>query len=199
MSGGRFVLGIGAGAASFDAEVLGSPTLTARQRFDRFAEFVELLDEVLTADVTTWRGEYYQAVDARSLPGCVQQPRMPFVIAANGPRGLKLAARLGEGWVTTGTTRDSDEAWWASVGVLARRFDETLAAAGRPAGDVRRYLQVDASPTFALSSVDCFRDVLGRAAELGFTDVITHWPRRDSWYAGDESVLETVATDILGG
>ena len=37
----------------------------------------------------------------------------------------------------------------------------------------------------------------GRAAELGFTDVITHYPRPDGPYAGDVSVLERVAAEVL--
>lgn len=197
VSDGRFVLGVGGGAPSFDAQVLGSPELTPRQRSDRFGEFVELLDAVLTNDTTTWHGAYYHAIGARSLPGCVQRPRLPFVIAANGPRSLRLAARFGQGWVTTGTTREGDEQWWRSVGELAGRFTETLASSGRDTGDVRRYLYLDACPVFSLSSVDSFRNAVGRAAELGFTDVITHWPRPSSWYAGKESVLETVAAEVL--
>jgi hypothetical protein len=66
--------------------------------------------------------------------------------------------------------------------------------------DLRRgapYLSLDASGTFALSSAACFADAVGRAAELGFTDVFTHWPRPSGWYAGDESVLETVVADFV--
>jgi hypothetical protein len=37
----------------------------------------------------------------------------------------------------------------------------------------------------------------GRAAELGFTDVVTHWPRPDGPYAGDVGVLEAVAAELL--
>jgi hypothetical protein len=61
---------------------------------------------------------------------------------------------------------------------------------------VRRYLSLDASGTFALTSQDYFDDAVGRAAQLGFTDVITHWPRPEGPYAGDESVLEAVAARI---
>ena len=35
------------------------------------------------------------------------------------------------------------------------------------------------------------------AALRGFTDVVTHWPRSEGWYAGDEAVLDAVAADIL--
>jgi hypothetical protein len=44
-----------------------------------------------------------------------------------------------------------------------------------------------------MSSADAFTDATGRAAELGFTDVVAHWPRASGWYAGSEKTLETVA------
>jgi len=198
---GRFLLGLGAGAggASFDAAVLGKPPLTPRERVDQFAEFTELLDLLLREDGVTWRGTYYAAVDARNLPGCVQRPRIPFVVAANGRRSIGIAARFGEGWVTTGIPADGLPGWWQSVANAAGRLDEALAAAGREPGEMRRYLSLDASGTFALTSAEYFEDAAGRAAELGFTDVITHWPRPSGWYAGDESVLETVAARIASG
>ena len=61
--------------------MLGSRNKAAH-RGRRFAEFVELLDLLLRRDHVTWHGEYYEAVEARNVPGCVQQPRLPFVVAA---------------------------------------------------------------------------------------------------------------------
>ena len=197
ISAGRLLLGIGAGGGGFDAEVLGGPALTAGQRAGRFIEFVELLDQVLTQERTTWSGTWYTAEDARSAPGCVRQPRVPFVVAANGPRTIALAARLGDGWVTTGTSSDSLDEWWASVAVAASRFELALTTVGRDPAEVPRYLALDAAPQYSLSSVAAFTDAVTRAARLGFTDVITHWPRERGWYAGDEAVLDTVATRIL--
>ena len=40
---------------------------------------------------------------------------------------------------------------------------------------------------------------MGRAAALGFTDVITHWPRDDEPYQGTRDVLEEVARDVMPG
>ncbi len=199
ISGGRMLLGLGAGAGgtSFDARVLGGPELTPRERADRFAEFAELLDLLLRTDRVSWSGRYYQAVDARNLPGCVQRPRLPIVLAANGPRSIALAARLGDGWVTTGLPADDLARWWASVADGSRRFEDALAAAGREPARVPRYLSLDASGVYALTSAGYFAETAGRAAELGFTDVITHWPRPDGPYAGAESVLETVAAAHL--
>jgi alkanesulfonate monooxygenase SsuD/methylene tetrahydromethanopterin reductase-like flavin-dependent oxidoreductase (luciferase family) len=199
ISDGRILLGLGAGAggSSFDAKVLGEPELTLGERVDRFSEFAMLLDQLLRTDHVTWSGRYYTAVDARNLPGCLQQPRIPFVLAANGRRSIALAARLGDGWVTTGSQPDDPGAWWLSVGDGIRRFEDALAAAGREPAAVPKYISLDAAGPYALSSLEYLTDAVGRAADLGFTDVIVHWPRPDGPYAGDEGVLETVAAELL--
>ncbi|HVV22180.1 MAG TPA: LLM class flavin-dependent oxidoreductase [Pseudonocardiaceae bacterium] len=195
---GRFLLGVGAGAiAGFDNDVLGVPKLTARQLADRFGEFLELLDKILVSERTTWQGEYYSAVDARSAPGCVRRPRVPFVVAANGPRSITLVARFGQGWVTTGPRTEDEKEWWSGVAERADRLTSALDEAGRAGHTVRRYLSLDAAPTYSLSNASCFTDMVGRATELGFTDVVAHWPRADGVYAGSEAVVEEVAADVL--
>ena len=196
ISGGRALLGLGAGGIGFDSAVLGGETLPPRERVDRFAEFAGLLDAILTTDGIDFDGEWFAAVDARNNPGCVQQPRVPFVMAANGPRSMRLAARYGQGWVTFAGGEDL-ETWWTSVQMLATQMDRTLEAVGRDPATLDRYLSLDAAPVFSLSSPDAFVDAVSRAAALGFTDVLTHWPRQSSWYAGDEAVLEQVATELL--
>ncbi len=195
VSAGRFVLGVGAGGEGWDADVLGAARPTPGQRVARLDEFVTLLDLLLTQDSTTWRGEWFSAVQARNLPGGVQRPRLPFVVAANGPKALTVAARRGDAWATTGVTsaQDGQPAWWRGVTEVAARFDQALADAGRPTSGVDRYLNLDSGAVFSLSSVQAFQDAVGRAAELGFTDVVTHWPRESGPYAGDVRVLEQVA------
>lgn len=200
ISDGRFCLGVGAGTVTpdaYDVTVTDGPRLTARQVADRFAEFVELTDALLVRPRTDFAGEYYTAVAARSAPGCVQRPRVPFLVAANGPRTMRVAARFGQGWVTTGPQAEDLDQWWTGVAALAEKFDAVLAASGRGRATVDRYLSLDAAPLFSLSSVEAFTDQVGRAAELGFTDVITHWPRSEGVYAGRETVLERVAGDVL--
>jgi len=197
ISQGRLLLGLGAGGMGFDATVLGQPELTPGRRLARFAEFLDLFGTILANPATTYRGEFYSAVDARSIPGPAQKPRPPFIVAANGPRALRLAARQGDGWVTTGPmAADDPEAWWQSVAETAERFTAALDAEGRPADAIPRYLNLDSSPVYSMTSVDAFTDAVGRAAALGFTDVITHWPRATSWYAGSEKTLETIATRL---
>src|SRR5206468_425542 len=116
-------------------------------------------------------------VDARSSPGTVHRPRLPFVLAANGTRSMRLVARFGQGWVTTGSKQDTVGAWWRSVAELSKRLDDVLVENGREPDSVDRYLSLDASPTYSCSGVGYFVDMVGRAGELGFTDVVAHWPR----------------------
>jgi alkanesulfonate monooxygenase SsuD/methylene tetrahydromethanopterin reductase-like flavin-dependent oxidoreductase (luciferase family) len=200
ISAGRLVLGLGTGGER-DAEILGHD-LTRGQRTRRFAEFVDLLDRTLRTDHVDHHGEFYDAVDARNVPGCVQQPRVPFVVAANGPRAMELAARQGQGWVTTGpagqareeTERAAVDAWWAGVAELSQRFDGALGqavAAGLRAADdpPERHLSLDSSGVPALRSAGFFADQVGRARELGFTDVIVHRPRPTDPYRADVEVL----------
>ncbi|WP_282082588.1 LLM class flavin-dependent oxidoreductase [Streptomyces tendae] len=189
LSEGRFLCGVGAGAVDVDATMLGRPVLSPRERFVRLTEFVELLDRLLTEDHVDYRGTYFQACDARTRPGCVRRPRVPLIVAGSGPRALRLAARLGDGWVTTGAMDAADEReWWCGVERLALVMDEQRTTPG-----FRRHLSLDACPGYSLSSVTRFEDMAGRAAELGFTDVIVHFPRREGVYAGQEEVLEAVA------
>jgi alkanesulfonate monooxygenase SsuD/methylene tetrahydromethanopterin reductase-like flavin-dependent oxidoreductase (luciferase family) len=195
VSDGRLTLGVGAGGIGYDTAVFGEPLQPGRTQ--RFAEFVELLDLLLTRERTTWQGEYYAAHEARSAPGCVQRPRIPFVVAANGPKAMDVAARYGTGWVTTGPGTEDLGEWWSGVAERSDQFDEVLARINRARSTVDRYLFLDASPQYSLSSVEVFRDMVGRARELGFTDVVSHWPRADGVYAGSESVLEQVAADVL--
>ncbi|HET6478957.1 MAG TPA: LLM class flavin-dependent oxidoreductase [Actinoplanes sp.] len=198
ISQGRLLLGLGAGGTGFDSAVFGEPEMTPRARVDRFAEFLDLLGAILGNPTTTWAGDYYTAVDARSTPGPRQQPRPPFVIAANGPRALRLAARHGDGWVTTGVTGaapSSAAEWWSNVARIVAGFDTALDEAGKPRDAMPRYLNLDSSD-YSLSSAEAFEDAVGRARELGFTDTIVHWPRESSWYAGDEKVLESVAARL---
>jgi alkanesulfonate monooxygenase SsuD/methylene tetrahydromethanopterin reductase-like flavin-dependent oxidoreductase (luciferase family) len=196
MSGGRLLTAIGAGGPGFDAAILGQPALTLGQRQRRFEEFVTLLDLLLRQERTTWSGDWFGAVEARTVPGPVQRPRPEFVIAANGPKGMRLALSHGQGWLTTGTTpRDaSPDEWWAGVAVAAHRFDEV---AGDPPAGYGHYLDLmhGAGPA---SSVEKVRDDVGRAGELGFTDVVLAWPRDSEPFAGDERVLERLSADLAG-
>lgn len=194
MSGGRLLVGIGAGGPGFDAAVLGNPELSPKDRADRFSEFVTVLDLLLRHPVTTWSGEHYSAVEARTIPGPAQRPRPPFVVAAHGPRAIRLAVSQGDGWSTYGLAPvgATGTEWWTGVARATERFDQIAAEHGPPADGFRRVLDAGGGPG-PLSSAAKVQDDLGRAAELGFTDVVIPWPRTSEPFQGAESVLDELA------
>jgi alkanesulfonate monooxygenase SsuD/methylene tetrahydromethanopterin reductase-like flavin-dependent oxidoreductase (luciferase family) len=193
ISGGRLLCGLGTGG-DLDAGILGDD-LALKERVDRFHEFVEVLGRLFREDHVDHAGAHYETRDARTLPGSLQRPRPPFVVAANGPRALGLAAAYGQGWVTYGRGGDTIEGWWAGIAELTGALNEAEARSTR-AEPLRRYLSLDGSPRFSLESSALFEDMVGRATGLGFTDVVTHWPRDEGPYAGSESVLDDVASRL---
>ncbi|MGV9628871.1 LLM class flavin-dependent oxidoreductase [Streptomyces sp. NPDC003487] len=206
ISGGRITLGIGAGGNGFDATTLlpsGQEPWTPRERADRFAEFVPLLDRLLTEDAVSHDGTFYSAYEARNIPGCVQRPRLPFAVAATGPRGLKLAARHGQAWVTTGDPKlyengTPEQSVQALRGQL-QKLSEACEAIGRDVAGMDKILLTGFTPDRSrpLESVDAFVDFAGRHRELGFTEIVLHWPIPDSDFAADQEVFEEIAVKGL--
>ncbi|GGO43614.1 LLM class flavin-dependent oxidoreductase [Streptomyces lasiicapitis] len=204
VSNGRVTLGIGAGGNGFDAGTLrraGEEPWTPRERADHFGEFLPLLDRLLTEDSVTYEGERYAAYEARNIPGCVQRPRLPFAVAATGPRGLRLAARHGQAWVTTGdpkisetgTPEQSLEAIRGQIGKLGAACAEI----DRDVDELGKILLTGFSPDRPLDSFDAFVDFAGRHAELGIDEIVLHWPLPGTDFAADEKVFERIATEAL--
>ncbi|WP_326659897.1 LLM class flavin-dependent oxidoreductase [Streptomyces sp. NBC_00385] len=220
ISDGRVTLGIGAGGNGFDATTLlrsDESPWTPRERADRFGEFVALLDGLLREPAgLTREGAFYTATEARNIPGCAQQPRLPFAVAATGPRGLALAARYGQAWVTTGDPKmyeagSAAESIDAVRGQVAR-LGRACAESGRDADELDKILLTGFTPEFnpdlvggrvgPFASVDAFVDFAGRYAELGFTEIVIHAPVPDGSpefpaAVADEKLFERIVTQGL--
>ncbi len=193
LSGGRFLLGLGKGG-DLDAQVLGQPPLSTKERVDRFQEFVRLYLRLRDDDHVTSDGTWFSTRDMRTLPPVA---RVPVLAAANGPRSVRFAARHADGWVTTGAQVESLDEWFDGLAHSTHTLEEALTAAGRDPAAYPRYLNLDSSPVFSLSSPEVFEDLVTRAAALGFTDVVSHWPRETPPYQGLESTLNAVATHVI--
>ena len=189
ISGGRLELGIGAGGTPPDATVLGGPAPAPRERAGRLVEWVELLDRLLRRDETTFAGPRWSAEAAWMSPGCVQRPRVPFGIAATGSRGMALAARLGEAWVTDARGGP------AVAAEQVVRLGDACIAAGRDPGSIRRIALTGRSER-PLNSLEAFRDVAGRYIEAGVTEILLHWPRAEEPHRANIGILEQIAADL---
>lgn len=199
ISAGRMTLGIGAGGSGWDATMLGQSAWSRRERAERFAEFVTLTDLLLREPETTYKGTYYQTNEARTYPGCVQRPRLPFAIAATGNKGMQLAAVQGQIWVTNGD-RTQDEIMKAPQGAKVVRqqmaqLDEICLQTGRDPTTLHRLVLTGPRLDSGLASVAAFQDTIGRYAEIGVTNFVVHWPRPEEPFAADQSTFEKIFTN----
>jgi alkanesulfonate monooxygenase SsuD/methylene tetrahydromethanopterin reductase-like flavin-dependent oxidoreductase (luciferase family) len=198
ISDGRLILGLGSGGEGWDATVLGQPRWSTRERGDRFAEFVDLTDRLLREPQTSYDGRFYSAVGARTYPGCAQQPRVPFAVAATGARAMQVAATYADTWVTTGdrgpeTTLGADEGS-AAVRSQMDRLDEACARVGRDPNSLARLVLSGLRLDSGLTSRDAFDDTTGRYEAVGVTDFVVHWPRPDGPFGGDLTAFEQICS-----
>lgn len=182
VSAGRLTVGIGSGGEGWDASILGQEPWSRRERADRFEDFVSLTDKLLREREVTSSDGFYVANGARTYPGCVQRPRVPFAVAGTGPRSIRLAVKYGDIWVTTG----------GDLRAQTARLEEACQTAGRDATSLDRLVLTGPELEPGLSSPDAFDDTVGQYAELGFTDLVVHWPRAEPPYAGDPATFERI-------
>ena len=95
VSGGRFVLGLGAGWNETEYRAFGLPY---DHRVSRFEESFEIIRRVLAGDRMTLRGRFWQADDLVLLPPPAR--RIPLMIGSNGPRMLSIALPHVDWWNT---------------------------------------------------------------------------------------------------
>ena len=186
ISNGRLELGLGAGWYEPEHEQFGLDFPAPAELVARFREAVEIVDQLLRNEVTTYQGRHYRLKDAPFRPGPLQQPRPPLTLGAKGPRMLEIVARYADAWNSFGTVEEIR----ARNGLL----DERCAAIGRDPGEIVRSLYGWAAlmPDDPWASVEAFQDVIGQYREAGIDEFIIDQPP-DAQF----DVLERVATDVL--
>lgn len=97
LSNGRLEVGMGAGWLQAEYEAYGLPWEPTPVRLRRLKEVVEVMRSLWLNDTTDYDGEFYTLRDARCDPKPVQ--RSPRIwIGAAGPKALRVAAEVGDGW-----------------------------------------------------------------------------------------------------
>ena len=100
LSGGRTILGVGAGwhRPEFDAF---SRWESDGVRVDQTTEGLDLILQLLGGDTVDFQGEHYSASGAQVAPRPVQRPHPPLWFGTSGERMMELTARHGNGWIPT--------------------------------------------------------------------------------------------------
>lgn len=95
ISGGRLILGLGAGWHQPEYAAFGYPF---DHRIDRFEEALQIIVPLLRAGHVDFAGRYYQAADCTLLPRGPRPQGPPILIGGQGPRLLDLTARYADSW-----------------------------------------------------------------------------------------------------
>jgi alkanesulfonate monooxygenase SsuD/methylene tetrahydromethanopterin reductase-like flavin-dependent oxidoreductase (luciferase family) len=179
MSGGRFELGLGAGAFWEAIAAMGGPARTPRESVDALEEAIEIIRR-------TWSGERSVTVEGTHYtvrgfhPGPPPAHPIGIWLGAYKPRMLALTGRVADGWVPSlGNTSP------AALGEMQRRIDDAAGAAGRDPSAIRRILNIggtitDGSTAELLNGPPehWIETLTGFVLELGF-DGFVLWPDGD--------------------
>lgn len=137
LSGGRMILGLGAGWQEREHHLFGHTLGDIPTRMARFEEGLEVITRLLRSDTpSSFAGQFYQVNEALLLPRPARAGGPPILIGGNGPqRTLPLVARYADIWNAIALAPDAFRE-------RSDMLDRLLTAAGRPAGAVRRTLMV---------------------------------------------------------
>ena len=106
ISGGRLILGLGAGWDGPEDRAFGAPS---DHRVDRFEEALQIIAPLLRTGHVDFAGRYYQARDCELRPRGPRPDGLPIMVGAKGPRMLRLAATYGDTWNAEGPLRQPEQ------------------------------------------------------------------------------------------
>jgi F420-dependent oxidoreductase-like protein len=155
ISGGRLILGMGAGWNEREHAAYGIPFPPARERVARFGEALELIRRLERSERTTFHGDYYTLEDAPFEPKPVHG-HLPVLVGTAGKRMLRHVAQYADYW-------DGGEApdRVATNGALLEAYCREI---GRDPGEIRWVFSAYAQP---LQSEDAFREHVIAYARIG--------------------------------
>ena len=158
LSGGRLVLGLGAGWQEREHTKFGRDLLEIDRRFDRFTEGLEVISRLLRSDEPVdFSGEYYNLKEALLLPRPQRPGGPPLLIGGNGEkRTLPLVARFASEWNAVWISAEKFQA-------LNAVLDRLLQQRGRHPTSVRRSIM--AGSVFGRDRGAVERNILARFRE----------------------------------
>lgn len=136
VSGGRLILGFGAGWNEPEFSSYGFPF---DDRFDRFEDSLRIIASMLRTGRSTHAGSIVSTLSARLAPRGPRPSGLPIMVGAAGPRMLRLTAELADHW--NGGLRLPDEA-----AALIAALDEACAIVGRDRATMTRSVEVLVRP-----------------------------------------------------
>jgi probable F420-dependent oxidoreductase len=155
LSGGRLIVGLGAGSLPDENAALGVPY---DERGPYCDEFIQVLRMLWTDDQATFSGRFFKFDGLCASPKPLQRPHPLLVVGGNRPPALRRAARHGDGWHPMNVAPDG----------IVRRLEVMAAEAEASGRAVPRVVQV----RLDMGRVD--EDAVAAYAAAGVTDLVMH-------------------------
>jgi alkanesulfonate monooxygenase SsuD/methylene tetrahydromethanopterin reductase-like flavin-dependent oxidoreductase (luciferase family) len=198
ISGGRLVLGLGAGSprcAAADRDESPTPGQMHRRLVDVVEGLVAVFD-----GATEWQGatRSFSGLETTSLPPGASKPYL--MLAAHGPKTIDLMVRHADAWNTyggPGASLVAPAAYWDEVAAQAARVSAACGDAGRDPVGLRRSLLVGYGTVRPTESVAAYVETVERAHELGFDEVVVYGPSGqpgDRFWSLPEVHVEAIGT-----
>jgi len=167
LSGGRFILGVGAGWQEREHTLFGYDLGDIPTRMARFEEGVQVITRLLQSDEpVTFEGRFFRLQGATLLPRPARRGSPSILIGGNGvQRTLPLVARYADVWNAVYLPlQDFRE--------RSARLDDLLQAQGRTPSDVKRSIMM---PQPDLSAPDVLRQQIADYGAAGVDELIYQW------------------------
>jgi F420-dependent oxidoreductase-like protein len=181
ISGGRLVLGLGAGWQENEHRAYGIDYATTGERLSRLEEACQVVKGLTSQERTTFSGRHYRLIDAPLEPKPVQDP-LPLLVGGGGEKvTMRIAATYADEWNVWGTPETLRhkggvlerhcEAVGRDAGTIARSA-QALLFLGDDAGWLERMRQSSGGRPAIIGTVDEVREVVAAYAEAGVDELI---------------------------
>ena len=164
ISGGRLILGLGAGYAPEEFAAFG---ISIKERGRRLEESASLLHRLWTEEHVSHAGRYYRVTDVTLGPRPLQQPRPPMWFAGWVEPAIRRAARLGDAWLGGPSARLDELA--ACVHIFQEAWQEAREGEESPDIALMRYV-------FVADSLEQAYTTVGDATLRIFETTYFRWP-----------------------
>ena len=174
LSGGRALVGVGAGWSHDEFEAAGTPF---ERRGARCDEFLQAMIEIWTNDPVKFDGQFYRIPESMVGPKPIQKPHPPIYVAGFGQYTFDRAAKFGDGWNPAGIMS------FEALEGMIKQFQQTAGRAGKQHMDVvlRSFTMVFPQPagknrTPMTGSLEQVQEDTARLREIGVTHLIQSPP-----------------------
>lgn len=203
VSGGRFEPGIGTGLRiDPGTEMAGLENWSNAERVARLDEYVAVVAQLLSQEVTHFDGEYYRIDGMVTNPLPVQRPRPPILIAAMGPKMLAITARHADIWNSLSFKSD----WGEQLDETADRAEyvrQACADVGRDPDEMRwsfTLFEPDSRHTGGAftyyESADVFASKVRELTALGMNEISVYYPLDAAQIPAFEEIAREVIPEL---